>query len=304
MKASLLVILLLLFSLGGSYLFTTLLSTGPEAASGDAGSQAELERLARELASLRDENRELRMTVDSLRSGALGPAGATRTSLETPGEAVERWIRENRPDLLPVEAGEGPAASGAPVASASDEATAMLARLNAPGLTEADREQIWQEIRDAGLMDEVLGILEAAVAANPSDPAAHLALAGGYLNKIFEESGPAAGQWAVKADQSLDTALELDPNNWEARFTKAVALSFWPPVMGKQGEAIHQFELLIETQKSLPADPSHSQAYLFLGNMHQQMGNHEKALATWQQGLLLFPDSAELMGQVEHAVTD
>src|SRR6266850_2211977 len=32
----------------------------------------------------------------------------------------------------------------------------------------------------------------------------------------------------MKADQSFDQALTLDPSNWEARFCKASSLSFWP----------------------------------------------------------------------------
>ena len=33
-----------------------------------------------------------------------------------------------------------------------------------------------------------------------------------------------------------------------ARFHKAVALSFWPPVLGKGNEAVRQFEILVTQQ--------------------------------------------------------
>ena len=41
---------------------------------------------------------------------------------------------------------------------------------------------------------------------------------------------------AMKADQVFDAALNLDPNKWEARLTKALAMSYGPTQMGANGE--------------------------------------------------------------------
>ena len=110
------------------------------------------------------------------------------------------------------------------------------------------------------------------------------------------------GAYAVAADRTLDRALELDPNHWDARFTKASSLTFYPPIMGKQGEALRHFEILLEQQKALPPDPTHSQTYLFLGNLHQQMGDYQKASRIWKDGLALFPENSDLAKQLENAM--
>ena len=55
---------------------------------------------------------------------------------------------------------------------------------------------------------------------------------------------------ANKADQAFDAALAVDEKHWDARFTKATALSFWPPIFGKQAESVRQFEILIDQQES------------------------------------------------------
>jgi tetratricopeptide (TPR) repeat protein len=121
-----------------------------------------------------------------------------------------------------------------------------------------------------------------------------------YVQKIFEAGGgPMAGVWATKSDKVLDEALELDPHHWEARFTKAVGLSFWPAVFGKQGESIAQFETLITQQEAGPTKPQFANTYLLLGNLYLQSGKNDLAIATWQKGAGLFPDNTSLMTQLK-----
>jgi len=114
-------------------------------------------------------------------------------------------------------------------------------------------------------------------------------------------NGPEAGIWATKADKAFDAALAVDDHCWDARFSKAVSLSFWPPVFGKQGEAIKNFEVLTEQQASQPSDPKFAQTWLLLGNMYQQTGRMDQALATWQKGLALFPGNEALQAQIASA---
>ena len=121
-----------------------------------------------------------------------------------------------------------------------------------------------------------------------------------FLQKTqLSGNGPEAGLWAMKADQAFDDILALDEQHWDARFTKAVALSFWPPIFGKQSEAIRQFEVLREQQRHQTPSAGHGQTYLLLGNLYQQMGQTEKALQVWQEGAGIFPDMAELQAQID-----
>ena len=54
-------------------------------------------------------------------------------------------------------------------------------------------------------------------------------------------------------------------------------------------------------QEELPRSPQHAQTYLMLGNTYQQIGDAEKARATWERGLSLFPNAEELRKQLELA---
>lgn len=226
---------------------------------------------------------ELRAAVERVRRDP--PLAAPRVSPVDVRAEIERVLA----DLL-AEGALGPAAEAAPAAAASD----WMARLDGAG-DAAARQAIWQEIRAAGGLDEVIAAFEARAASAPSDPDLQVELGNAYLQKIQDVGmGPEAGALASRADAAFDRALEVDPDHWEARFTKGVALSFWPPVFGKKSAAIKQFELLVQQQASLAPAPRHAQVHLLLGNLHMELGQAEAAIAAWQAGLMLFPDDAEL----------
>ncbi len=162
-----------------------------------------------------------------------------------------------------------------------------------------DATELWKKIVDAGLEEEVLALYKAAADNNPNDPEAQLALGEAYLGITQQMAGsPMAGKYATLADQALDAALKADPQHWEARYTKATALSFWPPIFGKQTAAIQQFETLVEQQGSMAPSPNHAGTHLMLGNMYQQTGQMEKAIQAWQAGLLIFPNHSDLAAQI------
>jgi tetratricopeptide (TPR) repeat protein len=159
--------------------------------------------------------------------------------------------------------------------------------------------ELWKRIVEEGRDAEVLAHLKAIADASPNDPEAQLSLGQGYLGRTqVAGASPLAGKYATLADQAFDAALEADPEHWEARFTKATALSFWPPVFGKQASAIKEFETLITQQSGQAPDASHASTHLLLGNMYHQTGQTDKALATWGAGLELFPDNADLASQL------
>jgi tetratricopeptide (TPR) repeat protein len=102
------------------------------------------------------------------------------------------------------------------------------------------------------------------------------------------------GTWAVKADKAFDAALALDDHHWSARFSKAASLAFWPAILGKQPEAVKQFEILREQQESQAPREEFAQTYLFLGNLYASQGNAAKAQEVWRKGAEFFPRSSEL----------
>src|SRR4029079_19199235 len=104
-------------------------------------------------------------------------------------------------------------------------------------------EALWARLKNANLIDQAIAKLQEKVNGEPKSADLHVALAGAYLQRLFNApDGRERGEWATKADQEYDAALEANPNHWDARFSKAVSLSFWPPLFGKQEEAARHFE--------------------------------------------------------------
>ena len=276
---------------------TAALVGGGSARAGELPSAHEaLERMADTLAELTARQESLARSIEDLRaaSALVTPAGDTRVPVGEIDDAVARWMRENG----------GRGAEGAGDAEVEpeegDRLAEALAILTSGELDELEVQKLWRELAAEGLTDEVVAAFERRAEERSNDPDAQVELGGIYLNKIFEVgSSPEAGVWATKADRAFDRALDLDEVHWEARFSKAVSLSFWPPVFGKQGEAIRNFEILVGQQASGPLENRYAQTHLLLGNMYQQIGEKEKAFGAWRKGLGLFPDDEDLASQIE-----
>jgi tetratricopeptide (TPR) repeat protein len=214
--------------------------------------------------------------------------------------AVARWLERNALDqvvlVLPPE--PIPLVDDSTVRDLSMDQ--ILAFFEGREAFEEEGELMYQALRDAGRMDEYVAAVEARVEADPTDSELHTDLGHAYLQKLFGLGAtPEAGQVAMMADEAFDAALELDPRNIEARFTKSVALSNWPPFMGKTGEAIEGFEILIAQIEEPGSGHEIPEAYLFLGGVYQRSGEQEKAIETWRSGLDRHPDNEELRAQVE-----
>lgn len=279
-----------LLSVAASFAVVRFASASPEPA--PSAPSADVDRLATLVAELDSRQASLSKSVEELRSRVdSDQRGEMRVPMGEIEAAVARALK------APVQAAASEEVGAAE--TKSDTARTYFDRLLAEGLSRADKEAIWKEAADAGHLDDLVAMFEERAQANPGSADAQLDLGKAYLQKVFKAGGgPEAGKWATKADKSFDAALADDDHHWEARFSKAISLSFWPPVFGKQTEAIKQFEILIDQQGSLASNPAHAQTWLLLGNMYQQLGRADQALATWQRGLALFPDNAQLAQQI------
>jgi tetratricopeptide (TPR) repeat protein len=275
-------------------------------AGGDATTQdrliARLDAIDGKLSSLEDDLAARDATIESLRSAVSANRGAGMQRQPETGNlagmvdaAVERALAERMAagsDAL------ADALAGDPEADAARAAIVPNAvrRMLDPLLSDAEREELWAEIRDAGLVEEAIAALEAESEGNPENTDLLVELGYAYLQPIFtgDAAGPDAGMWSMKSDGAYDRALAIDPQNWDARFSKAVSYSFWPPVFGKQAEAIGHFETLIEQQGSRPKEDRFVQTYQFLGNLYAQTGKQAEAEAAWRAGLEQFPDNSGL----------
>ncbi len=245
------------------------------------GLRAEQERSAAELAKLR----------------MAPPAGNDeRYAVGEIEAAIERYLAER-----PLGLDASPASA---VMALADDFAATSVRSLIEGLTDdsqewIEREELWQKIRSAGRLDEVIAEFERMALNDPMNPDRQVELGWAYIEKIQEVGGALAGKWATKADEQFDKALALDEEHWQARYMKAVSLSHWPAFTGKTGEAIAQLEKLIEIQTLSSPEPHHVESYLTLGNIYLGQGKEDLALETWQAGLALFPGHEGLAGQID-----
>ncbi|GEM_PF-1490410 len=255
---------------------------------------ADVERIAARQA-------DILAALEDVQMQLAGNVGSGRVSMGDVELAVRRYM----------ESAEHAAATDSPAAVDADSPAGLpsgeelLAMLTDDELGPAERQRLWQRLSAEGRTEEAIAMFEARAEADPNNPDKRVELGQAYLQQIQEVgNGPLAGVLATKADGAFDAALEIDARHWEARFNKAVALTFWPPVFGKQPAAIQQFETLVQQQAQVAPDDNHAQTHLLLGNMYQQLGEHGKAVAAWQAGLVVFPNHEGLLQQLALATGD
>ena len=304
MQLLLTLVVAFLAALGGRFLGARLHAPAPT---------AEERTLPTELAELREAVARAEARVAEL--GRASTAGATRLAPaladdgpddEELAAALARWHAAHPEAERELDAARG--ASAPEHASGEDDLAAMpiqvLAReLMKAGFGNEARQAVFQKLRDLGRIDEYLAEIQRLAAEDPLNPALQVALGHAYLQKLFGMGGasPEVGAIALKSDHAFDRALELDETNWDARFSKAVALSNWPAFLGRGAEAIEEFETLIDQQESEAPQPHFAYPYLFLGNMYQASGERPKAIAAWKEGLKNYPEDPGLLAAMKAA---
>ena len=304
MKDALLLTCAAVLAAGASVATTLFLS--PAAAkdagegSDDGAAAPRADALASQLAALESKQEELDRFLATLETVTPAEAGTDPTAAIA--EAVEAWLADNADALVAPGAVASEAGTEDPALAAirNAEVSELIDLITDDTLSGEELQAAWSRIAETGRLDEVVSALEGMVEQDPQNPDLRVTLGNAYLQQLFSgESGPQAGILATKADEAFDAALRMDENHWAARFTKAVSLSNWPAFLGKQGEAIAEFERLVEIQEQQTADSNHAQTYLFLGNMYLETGDAAKALSTWRRGLERFPASDALREQIE-----
>ena len=204
-----------------------------------------------------------------------------------------------------VDSKQEPRAAVASTGARSADAAAFNYAIDALVSTQTGYEQkraIWKQLRDAGKLDLAIAELERRAADDPRSAADQAALGQAYFQKCGAiQDVREQAILAMQADKVFDTALNLDPYNWDARFDKAAAMSHWPASLNKGQEVIDNFQILIQQQETEPPQPQFAKPYIRLGEQYQKAGNLDLANQVWQRGAALFPDNTELKGKLTAA---
>src|SRR5258708_22421647 len=156
--------------------------------------------------------------------------------------------------------GPGSPAQAPLASSATTDVRLVLSQavetLVSPQASFEEKQTIWKRLKETGTLDQAITELEQRAANDPQRADYAAALGQAYLKKcaVVEDVREQA-ILAMKADQLLETALGLDPSNWEARFTKAVCMSYLPMQLNKVHERIEKFQTLIQQQGAQPPHP-------------------------------------------------
>ncbi len=199
---------------------------------------------------------------------------------------------------------ENPTDSNSPksVASAASKTTTASLVLNqaietmvSPQTSYEQRQAALKQLKDSGKLDDAIGSLEQRMADNPSSVETVTALGEAYYKKAGQtDDVREKAILAMKADQSLEAALNLDPSNWDARFMKAVGMSYWPPELNKSKEVFEQFQTLVQQQETQSPQPQFARTYLLLGEQYEKAGYSQYAADVWQRGATFFPADSNL----------
>jgi tetratricopeptide (TPR) repeat protein len=281
-----------------SAIVLTMMREQPSSGSAHAATPTAGGDVAHRLDEIERRNAEIAKKLDELDMKLDAKAAPARVPVGEIDAAVQRAIASQGTAGA---ADAGDAKKAAKAAPAVDAAS-LFAEYQAGNLDWDARRDLFKRAAEAGVIDELVAMFEKHAKDNPNDPHAQVELGQAYLQKTFTApDGPERGLWSMKADKSFDAAIALDDHNWEARYAKGVSLSFWPPILGKQNEALEQFQTLVQQQDNQPQQPQFAQTHWWLGNMYQQMGQKEKAIAAWQHGLSLFPNDEQLQHQIQLA---
>jgi len=241
-----------------------------------------------------------------------------RVSSESPSAApVTQAAQEPKaPDSARPEPEPAPPLAQAPVLStpASVSAAATNPRLEQSLLnqavdtlvssqtTYAQKQEAWKQLRQGGKLDQAIAELQQRMANDPRAAEYPATLGQAYLQKCGTiQDVREQGILALQADKLFDSALSLDASNWEARFTKAVALSYWPANMNKGDEVIQQFQALIQQQETVSPQPQFADSYVWLGDQYQKSGRNDDERSVWQRGASLFPNNEKLQNKLASA---
>lgn len=263
-----------------------------------ATSPATLE-LQRAVDELRAGQQQLQQQLDALRQAPpVAQAMTARVDAALPSEqiaaAVEAYLGKRGASAAEPAAGAAAtAAAGADAAKPAFDLESDFATLAAGNYWQ--NPDAWKRAFAAGRMDDVIKKFEALAKAQPQDVKAQMQ----FANALFASQQLDPSKWmnSVRADQTLDKVLALDERHWEARFSKALSYTFYPPFLGKQKDAIAHFQKLVEQQDQSSPQPHEAQTYLYLGNLLQER-DPAQARAIWQKGAARHPESQELAGKL------
>jgi tetratricopeptide (TPR) repeat protein len=134
-------------------------------------------------------------------------------------------------------------------------------------------------------IDKAIETMEQAVAEYPESSAAYFHL-GNYIGLLAQRTQDYGEIFFAfeHAFQMWDKALELDPYNFEARFTRGAYGVNMPAFVGRLEQSVSDLEMMIDLIKQSPDPEAQAElmsAYYYVGTGYQKQGEWDKALEAY-----------------------
>ena len=179
----------------------------------------------------------------------------------------------------------------------------MLARTNGT-MTKKDMAEWVMLSKNKSLMAHMVGELEQRVSDNPADVEARLRLAGIESARVhLAESITERAMLGKNVRTQIEEVLKLDPNNWKARYMRAVGISHSQRTPQGRANAISEFQSLIKLQDSLPTEPRFAQPYGQLARVYMAQRDTQNAEQAVRRGLEIDPASKDLQELLNQLVS-
>jgi tetratricopeptide (TPR) repeat protein len=238
----------------------------------------------------------------------------SQAAIETPPENVAVRQPQIQPQASPALSASAQVQVSTPGTETVSTDSISPAKKMAAALLSAksgkEKQALLDELRkDPQQLDAVISQLKQEAQDNPNNAEIPTTIGEAQINELrtLAENGGAVanhdqiGILAMQADQEFDTALQIDPKNWEAQFVKYSTLYYWPASSQTDNQAVQGLTSLIDQQETMPSSPDFAQTYVNLGNEYQKIGQPDKAMATWQLGAQEFPGDSMLQRKIAGA---
>jgi tetratricopeptide (TPR) repeat protein len=149
---------------------------------------------------------------------------------------------------------------------------------------------------DAGRIDEAIALLEKAVSADGTNPAALAWLGSAQVRKAGQVPGMEGAGWVKRGFDALDEAVERFPDAFVVYVVRGSTAGRVPPMFNKTELAVKDLRTVVamkERRADAVPDTVMPLVYLNLGLAQKKAGRAADARAAWEKGRRLYPTAPE-----------
>jgi tetratricopeptide (TPR) repeat protein len=106
------------------------------------------------------------------------------------------------------------------------------------------------------------------------------------------------GELSAEAITLLQRALEIEPENWVARYILAMNYFGAPAFLGRAGDAARELDRLIMLQRDRNDRADFARPFEYRGLLWERAGQRDSAEAVWERGLRIFPADSALRARL------